>query len=254
MTNTQMLIDQLTHFDGTQRRHAALALGTSGDPAAVPALVERLSAEEQSCVREDLTWATVQLIDTALPQVLAMLTSDNPDDRRTGAHVLSKVGDPAHFEALVPLVSDQYADVAIKAYRAVANTGRPEAAVALASRLGDGDTLQRDALTAALRRVGEAAVPTLVTALGDPDVRVREHAADALGHIGSPDADSAGEALRQSTSDSDETVRLAAISALGQLGSVADELLAQVAQGPDPLLAAIAKNRAAQRIAELPRA
>ena len=69
MTNhtTNQLIELLTHPDGTQRRQAALALGTSADPAAAEALVERLSVESQSFVREDLTWATVQHIDTALP-------------------------------------------------------------------------------------------------------------------------------------------------------------------------------------------
>ncbi len=249
MTNTQTLIDQLTHVDGTQRRHAALALGTAGDRSAVPALIERLGAEEQSCVREDLTWAVVQLFDEARPQVLAMLTSDDPDDRRTGAHVLSKVGDPAHFDQLVPLVSDEHSDVAIKAYRALANTGRPEAADALATRLGDGDFLQRDALTTAFQRVGAVGVPALVAALGDADAAVREHAADALGHLGSPAADAAIDALAAMVGDTDESVRVTAVSALGQLGDGADAALSVIAEGPHATLAAIASRRLAQRAA-----
>lgn len=246
MTTTELLINQLTHTDGTQRRHAALALGTSGDRAAVPALIERLSAEEQSCVREDITWAVVQMIDDARPQVEAMLTSQNPDDRRTGAHVLSKVGNPDDLDRLAPLVGDQHTDVAIKAYRAVANTGHPEAAEALAKRLGDGDFLQRDALVAAFQRVGQAGVPALVAALSDPDAAVREHAADALGHLG-PDADAAVDALVVATSDADVTVRTTALSALGQLGEAANGPLRTIVEGPDATLAAIAGRLLEQR-------
>lgn len=247
MTTTELLINQLTHIDGTQRRHAALALGTAGDRAAVPALVERLAAEEQSCVREDITWAVVQMIDEARPQVQAMLTSENPDDRRTGAHVLSKVGHPDDLAQLAPLVGDEHSDVAIKAYRAVANTGRPEAADALATRLGDGDYLQRDALVAAFKKVGQAGVPALIAALSHADVAVREHAADALGHLGSPDADQAAEALASAANDSDVTVRTTAVSALGQLGEVADGPLRTIAAGPDAMLAAIASRLLEQR-------
>lgn len=242
MTKTDTLINQLNHFDGTQRRHAALALGTAGDRAAVPALMDRLRAEEQSCVREDITWAVVQLFDAAQPQVLELLTSDDPDDRRTGAHVLSKVGDPDFLDQLTPLVGDDHSDVAIKAYRAIANTGRPEAAAALVTRLGDGDHLQRDALSHALASVGEAAVPALIKALSDADAAVREHAADALGYFG-PDADAAAEALAALADDENVSVRVTAISALSQLGEPAEKLLAQIAQGPDATLAAIASRR-----------
>ena len=124
-TNTDQLITLLSHPDGTTRREAALALGVrrDGTPHAANALIERLTVEADSCVREDLTWAAVQHIDQALPQVLGMLDADAADTRRTGAHVLSKVADPVHLDALAPLLADPHADVAIKAYRAVANNG-----------------------------------------------------------------------------------------------------------------------------------
>jgi len=242
MTNnptTQSLIEQLLHPDLGVRRQAALTLGASGDPAAAPALVERLGAEESACVREDVTWATVQLIDAALPRVLALLRSPESAERRQAAHVLSKVGDPAHLGLLLPLVDDAHADVAIKAYRAVASTGDPDALGALAGRLGDGDALQRDALTAAFHRFGELAVPVLVGALADPDADVREHAADALGHLG-VEADAAVDALASLAGDPVAAVRLAAVAALGQLGPVADGALEAVASGGDRTLASVA--------------
>lgn len=249
MTKTNILINQLNHIDGSARRQAALALGASGDRAAVPALMQRLVAEEQSSVREDLTWAVVQLIDEARPQVQALLTSENPDDRRTGAHVLSKVGDPDDLARLRPLVSDDQPDVAIKAYRAVANTGRPEAAETLATRLGDGEYLQRDALSTAFQRVGEPGVPVLVAALADADARVREHAADALGQLGSPAADSAVDALVSAADDAELAVRVTAVSALGQLGEGAEAPLRRLAAGPDATVAAIASRLLTRRAA-----
>ena len=75
MSTTAELIAQLEHSDAGRRRQAALALGSSGDETAAPALVARLGSEANSCVREDLTWATVQMIHATLPAVLAMLVA-----------------------------------------------------------------------------------------------------------------------------------------------------------------------------------
>lgn len=229
----------------SQRRQAAMTLGMSDDPAVVPAILTRLRAEVPGCgVHETLTWATVQHIDTALPEVLAMLTDADPHLRRTGAHILSKVGDPRHLEHLTPLVADTDADVALKAYRAVAHSGAEQvgkAVGALAGRLGDGDQLQRDALTAALHRFGAQAVPALVAALGDPGPEVREHAADALGHLGEEAADAAV-ALADLAADPVEAVRLSAVAALGQLGDAARPALERLTGADDPVVAAVARR------------
>ena len=229
----------------TERRQAAMNLGMLKDPAVVPGLLQRLRAETPGCgVHETLTWATVQHIDTALPEVLAMLTDADPHLRRTGAHILSKVGDPAHLDALTPLVADEDVDVALKAYRAVAHSGAEQADKALdalAGRLGDGDALQRDALTAAFHRFGEAAVPALTAALTDTDAEVREHAADALGHLGE-DAAPAADALADLAADEVAAVRLSAVAALGQLGEAAVPGLQRLAGSDDATVAAVAKR------------
>lgn len=229
----------------TERRQAALALGTSSDPRVAPALIRRLRVETPGCgVHESLTWAVVQHIDAALPDVLAMLTDADPGVRRTGAHILSKVADPAHLARVTPLVADADPDVAMKAYRAVAHSGgeRPDAALdALAGRLGDGDALQRDALTAAFHRFGEQAVGVLVSALASSDAAVREHAADVLGHLGTEAAAASG-ALEALASDPVASVRLSAVSALGQLGESATGALEALASGSDPVVASVAKG------------
>lgn len=226
----------------SERRAAAMALGAHPDPAVVPALLQRLRAETPGCgVHETLTWATVQHIDTALPDVLAMLTDADPHLRRTGAHILSKVGGPDHYEALAPLVSDEHPDVAIKAYRAVAHTGLPQAAAVLAQRLGDGDDLQRDALTAAFAKIGEPSVPVLINALDSDSPEVRLHAADTLGYLGQV-ATPAIAALTTLASDDDADVRLAAVSALGELGEAATEALTSLADSDDARVAMVARR------------
>ena len=229
----------------TERRQAAMQLGMLKDPAVVPGLLQRLRAEVPGCgVHETLTWATVQHIDTALPAVLAMLNDADPHLRRTGAHILSKVADPAHLDHLTPLVADDDVDVALKAYRAVAHSGGEQVAKALdalTGRLGDGDALQRDALTAAFHRFGEQAAPALVAALADTDAEVREHAADALGHLGE-DAAIAADALAELAGDPVDSVRLSAVSALGQLGEAATPALERLAASEDMVVAAVAKR------------
>ena len=251
MTELLAMLDQPTDV-GTagarvesQRRFAAMTLGSIKDPAVVPPLLARLRAETPGCgVHETLTWATVQHIDTALPEVLAMLTDADPHARRTGAHILSKVGDPEHLDALTPLVADADTDVALKAYRAVAHSGgeRAEKAVGtLAAQLGSGDALQKDALTAALHHFGEQAVPALMKALSDTDAEVREHAADALGHIGA-EAAAAVEPLAALAGDPVAAVRLSAVSALGQLGEPAHHALGGLTEADDPVVAKVAKR------------
>ncbi|MFT3887875.1 MAG: HEAT repeat domain-containing protein [Arachnia sp.] len=247
MTDVQNLIHALTSLDGTARRQAALALGASRDDAVADALLDRLAVEPDGRVREDLTWAVVQHAGDARARLVEMLRAEDPALRRTAAHVLSKVASPDDFEAVAPLVADGDADVAIKAYRAAANTGGARAVDALVARLADGDQLQRDALTTALATVGEAVVPALIAALADDDAEVREHAAEALGHLGGPEADAAASALEALAADPVPAVRLAAVAALGELAFAADEPLRRIAAGPDPLLAQLAGRLSAVR-------
>ena len=242
MTDVQTLILSLDAADGTDRRQAALALGAVRDDAVVGALLDRLRVEPDSRVREDLTWAVVQHAEPAHPRLVAMLADDDPAQRRTAAHVLSKVASADDFDAVAPLVADADPDVAIKAYRAAANTGGERAVGVLVARLGDGDLLQRDSLTTALATVGEPAVPALVAALSSDDAVVREHAAETLGHLGGPEADAAAPALEALTSDAVPAVRQAAVAALGQLAFAADEPLRRIADGDDPLLAQLASR------------
>ena len=128
-----------------------------------------------------------------------------------------------------------------------ANTGGHLAAEDLAARLGDGDQVQLDALSDAFRTLGQGGVDALVARLTHESAAVREHAAEALGYVGGPEADDAAPALEMAASDPDAEVRLAAVSALGQLAFAADEPLARIADGEDATLAAIARRFLAGR-------
>ena len=241
-------LTNLTHESRTERARAAMALGAARDHSAADALVERLGVEEDAFVRENLTWATVQVIDAALPAVVAALSSDHALARRQAAHVLSKVGGAALAPHVVGVIADADPDVAVKAYRAAANTGDPSVVAPLTARLGDGAGEQRDALTSALQRLAPLAVPALVGALGDPDADVREHAADTLAHIGSPDADAAADALTGLLGDDSERVRLAAVLALGQLDSDASVAgLRAASENTDARVSAVASRLLSDR-------
>lgn len=234
-----LLIGQLSSDDLAARFDAASLIGIDRVNAAAEALVARLGVETDCQVRERVTWATVRVLDAALPSLLDVLGSENPAARMQAAHVLSKAARPEFAPHLAPLIADADGQVAIKAYRAAANTGDATLIPLLASRLGDGDRHQTDALTNAFTTFGEAGVGALVEALESGDADVRRHAAETLGHLG-PDADAAVDALAVATRDADAEVRLVATTALGQLGDVADGPLGELAASDDPTLAAVA--------------
>lgn len=247
MTND--LIQDLTNPSNNVRLHAALQIGSqpqASHPAVVEALVERLGHEDDFQVREMLTWAAVQVAGETGDALVAKLDDPQPSVRQQAAHVLSKIGDARladtqHADALAAVVADPESEVAVKAFRAAANTGRPSVVPMLVARLGDPDLELRDALTRALTTLGETAVPALVQSLSSDRAEVREHAADALGHIGSPAADGAVAALAALLADEDPELRLTAVAALGQLDpELAGDTLRSAAEGPDARVAQVA--------------
>lgn len=241
MTTTHLT--QLTDVDPDVRLAAAFALGSDRDPQVPAALVERLGQEQDPTVRETLTWACVQHADTVRPLVVAKLGSDDAATRSQAAHVLSKMGGDDLAQHLGGVIADADPLVAVKAFRAAASTKDPAVVPALVARLGDADLELRDALSVAFSRLGSLGVPALVEALGNEAAGVRAHAAEALAHVGSPDADGAVGALSALASDADDEVRLAAVMALGALEpDVAKDALVAAADGGDPRVAAVAKS------------
>jgi HEAT repeat protein len=79
-----------------------------------------------------------------------------------------------------------------------------------------GDSRKRAVAGAALQRVGEAAVPSLIQTLVHPSGEVRAKVAHVLGKMGASEAVCALESLLH---DQDELVRLAAEEALDAISS-----------------------------------
>ncbi|WP_067046912.1 HEAT repeat domain-containing protein [Methanofollis ethanolicus] len=170
-----------------ERRYgAAVSLGRTGDPAAVPALEKALSDPDPG-----VRWMALEALgaigNPALPVLTRLLGSDDIDLRWGAAVTLGDIGDPAAVEPL-------------------------------ARALEDGDRYVRTRAALALAALGVPALPSLAAAAGHRDAGVRWAAALALGKIGSPDSIPA---LSPLVSDTDPAVRWKAVEALGAIGGEA---------------------------------
>lgn len=247
MAGVAELITRLNHQNPSQRRMAALRLGALPDAVIAPILVDKITTEPDFGVREDLTWAIVMHIDQARPAVEAMLASELPASRAIAAHVLSKVGDPRDFVRVAALVADPNPDVAVKAYRAAANTGGVQALPSLLARLGDGDQAQRDMLTIVLVALGGPALLGVLARFDDASADVRHHAVEAAGRFGDTVALDVLAALALDrisarTGDDDRQVRVAAVCALDELGAPGRPTLTQLSASEDALVAEVARR------------
>ena len=230
--------------DPEVRLRAAVDLGTWRADEAAPALVARLGIEPSHAIRETLTWTLLRMPEVARPLLRAALGDPNWLSRMQACHVLSKLGDPADAEYLLPLLADPVDAVASRAWWAAGQTGSPAVTDALAEQLGRGDSELRNSLSIAFEELRDLGVPALARRLRHDEMAgVREHAADTLGLIGSPYADPAILLLHEATADPDAMVRFAALNALGQLDSPRARVAVRaVADADDPRLRRLAER------------
>lgn len=230
--------------DPEVRLRAAVDLGTWRADEAAPALVARLGIEPSHAIRETLTWTLLRMPEVARPLLRAALGDPNWLSRMQACHVLSKLGDPADAEYLLPLLADPVDAVASRAWWAAGQTGSPAVTDALAEQLGRGDSELRNSLSIAFEELRDLGVPALARRLRHDEMAgVREHAADTLGLIGSPYADPAILLLHEATADPDAMVRFAALNALGQLDSPrARAAVRALSDADDPRLRRLAER------------
>lgn len=220
--DTATRIALLGDAEADVRLQMALELGQARVEDAAAPLVARFGVERDFGVRETLTWAVLRIRQSAMPLVREALDSPGWIARLQATHTLSKLGDPDDGTRLLPLVADPVAAVASRAWWAVKQCGDPEVVPALVAQLGRGSAEDRNSLYVALGHFGADAVPAVVGALRHGSTpTVRRHAADVLGGLGSPAAESASAALVEALSDADGDVRVGALSALGYLRSPA---------------------------------
>lgn len=179
------------------RLRAVMAAGTHPDPADLDVLVEQCAVEPDFFVRDMLTWALIRLpADAVVRRVLPELDRPLPQARSQALHTLSKIGDPAVWPSVRPLLRDSDVGVLRAAWRTAAalvpDAERDALARTLAEHLGRGDQETRLSLSRALVALGEDAVrPVLddASARGADDVRAHVAEVDRL--LRDPDAASA---------------------------------------------------------------
>jgi hypothetical protein len=178
-------IAALEQADASARLSAALALGSSPEPAPelLDALLERCAMESDFFVREMLTWALLRLPrEMTVPRLVVELRSEHTQARSQALHTLSKIKDAGAWPAITrALLHDADDEVARCAWRAavvlVPDGEKTELAAELAAQLGRGDRQLQLSLSRALLALGkEAIAQALEQSLASDDALVQAHA------------------------------------------------------------------------------
>lgn len=192
-----VLTDALADPRSSVRLQAVMAAGTTPDPGDLDPLVARCTVEPDFFVRDMLTWAlTRHPADDVVPRVVRELERPEPQARSQALHTLSKVGDPAAWPSVRPLLADRDDEVLRAAWRTavalVPDDERVDLARTLAVQLGVGPRERRLSLSRSLVGLGEEVVaPVLESAAARGSEAVREHVADTERLLHDPDAASA---------------------------------------------------------------
>ncbi|MEK6235590.1 MAG: HEAT repeat domain-containing protein, partial [Planctomycetales bacterium] len=203
------------------RIHAARALGTIGEPAAdaVTSLIGLLGDKSHG-PRGAASEALVSIGAKSLPPLTQALRSTDPNVR---GYALATLGE---FE------------------------GQAEAAIPrMAGLLQDENRYVRVEAAKALVKVGEPAVPALLSALNNGSATVKIGACEALGDLASSGPEVLA-ALKTASASSSDTVRNAAFKAFGKMGPSALGTLFEMIAGPDEELQQAAADAVSQVGAE----
>jgi HEAT repeat protein len=180
------LLDRLTDDSSLVRQAAAIILMHIRDHRAVPALVAALE-DDAPAMRQVAARALRVFGDVAtLPALTAALRDADPAVRGEAALALGGVQDTRALPALLEALHDPNLDVQFAAAWALGRIPDPRAVEPLIEVLTtnvDRGVGERSA--EALGYIADRrAVPSLIAALGDENLRVRDRAAFALGLIG----------------------------------------------------------------------
>jgi HEAT repeat protein len=218
-------LEKRRRLDALLRLQAAVM---SGDPAhheAVRLLADSLGDVDDE-IRELAATALAEFgpdAQIALPELIQATTDENATVRRRAIRTIGFIG-PIAAEDAIPAVeaASEDADDSV-ALQAIATLGEfgPMSAPAIPVMLAaiwTGDARKRAVAGAALQRVGEAAIPSLIQTLVHPSAEVRAKVAHILGKIG-PGAAEARYALESLLHDQDEGARQAAQEALDAISA-----------------------------------
>jgi HEAT repeat protein len=206
-TGIQNLLDALDSPDKADLRALALVLGWVKGAGVYRALTRLMGRVD---LRDEAIEALVRHGPATLDLLIAQLSAEDLEVRRSAAVALGRIGDSHATSALVNTLSDQ--SLAIDAVNALAQIGDANAVDGLLKLLGNEDPSIRQAATNALNAVMPPSMSErIIPLLHDLDPNVRESAVMIAGYFGYPDA--AG-ALVELSRDENERVRCAAIEHL----------------------------------------
>ena len=206
-TGVQNLLDALESPEKADLRALALVLGWvrgAGVDRALTRLMGRVD------LRDEVIQALVRHGPATLKLLIAQLSAEDLEVRRSAAVALGRIGDSRATSALVTTLSDQ--SLTIDAVNALGQIGDPNAADGLLKLIGSEDASIRQAAVSAVNSVMPPSMSQrIIPLLHDLDPNVRESAVKIAGYFGYPDA--AG-ALVELCRDENERVRCAAIEHL----------------------------------------
>jgi HEAT repeat protein len=163
---------------------------------------------------DELAEALRALGEEVVPLLLRMLHSANTQVRIGAAWALGILSDPASSMGLIAALNDPHPEVRLNAAHALHQMPQAEAVNDLTRLLLDTDWRVRKAATAALIRIGVAAVPALRRLLQSDMVGDKRVAIGVLGHIGDT---SVVDDLLPYVQHPSEGIRAVCVIALGQL-------------------------------------
>jgi len=181
-----LLVRLRTDGEEEVREHAAWALGESGDPGVVPALIDALS-DPYLRVRSAASAALTLFGPDVLPALRPVLERADLPAAIAAAHALGALRDTASVPALLALLAREEPDAGTAAIAALGGIG-PAAAPPLADIAADAErpTAVRVRAIRALTELGVVAEERLVPLADDPDPEVAETARTALASLRPP--------------------------------------------------------------------
>jgi HEAT repeat protein len=156
-----------------------------------------------------------QSVDTALGELLPMLSNDDPVIRLAAIESLGDIDNQATLPALAAALNDPNPQLRIAALEALASQEDESVVTSIEPYLFDSDRIVRVAAIEALAELeSTTALHALAGLLSDPDSLIRHHAVNALGEIG---GENAMLYLLQARYDSNENIRANAEAILAEL-------------------------------------
>ena len=180
------LISQLT--DPYKRDRAAQDLIQIGAEA-IPVLIDSLATRDTN-LRELAARVLVQIGPPAVPPLCKALAAAHPEVRGQAAAILGNIGDKRSVPFLLEALQGEFYTVRAKAALALGQIRDAQAISALTNALHDREP---DVRAAAARGLSPFADPRTFEAIGnvlldDPQIEVRQAAAESLGNTRRPEA------------------------------------------------------------------